>query len=320
MSSLSGHEIEIVRALSAAEVPEELIKQSDIKSLIDSLVSSQDEMSTTSTRLNSLRDRQKNSNFLSNWWNDTDDDVQDAALDLSIKLSSLNRHSSQLLIVNTAISKVLADQQGILLIQQKLLEAQAAQLEDQNTSILDHQLDLKNQQNALLETNRELRETQIAAQAQAEQFMACLLKVRLIEQSMEAAAQSVRADMIAGLEALNAQFAERLSTGFAEQSMAQDTLKRNLTLYATRNRDATLAVVEERCGALEGTLSRTEEQHRQGAMLHQQAQASLAEQLRLIKTEIELIAQSTKVRGRILVGLSIMVVFTALIPLALRFF
>lgn len=319
MSSLSGHEIEIVQALSAAEVPEELIKQSDIKSLINSLVTSQDDMSTSSSRLNNLRNRQKNSNFLSNWWNDTDDDIQDAALDLSIKLSSLNRHSSQLLIVNTAISKVLADQQGILLTQQKLLEAQAAQLEDQNTSILDQQLDLKNQQGALLETNRELRETQMAAQAQAEQFMACLLKVKLIEQSMEAAAQSVRADLTTGLQALDIQFAERLSAEIAEQSLARETLKRNLTLYVSKSREATLAAAEERCAALEGALSRAEEQRLQVLKVHEREQALLDEQVTRFKAELENATQSGETKIRLVAALSTIAILIALVPVVLRF-
>ena len=62
--------------------------------------------------------------------------MQDAQLDLNKSIGRLTQTSSQLLIVNTAISKVLNDQQHILLEQQNMLKSQADTLGEQNNQIL----------------------------------------------------------------------------------------------------------------------------------------------------------------------------------------
>lgn len=52
---------------------------------------------------------------MGNWWDDRGEKIQDAQLDLNQTVGRLTAKSSQLLIVNTAISKVLTDQRRILL-------------------------------------------------------------------------------------------------------------------------------------------------------------------------------------------------------------
>jgi hypothetical protein len=94
-----------------------------------------------SDRLEALRKEEKK--YL-NWLYDRDDKVQDAQLDLNKSIGRLTQTSSQLLIVNTAISKVLNDQQHILLEQQTMLKSQADTLGEQNNQILLSKSFLKN--------------------------------------------------------------------------------------------------------------------------------------------------------------------------------
>ncbi|WGV19913.1 hypothetical protein QIY50_21785 [Pseudomonas putida] len=146
MSSLKGKEIQIVTALSQADLSESVIGGSCVKQLITAVVDAQNQAKSANDALQRARSEKSSQNILSNWWNNTEDKIKDAQLTLSTEIANLNRHSSQLLIFNTAVSKVLCDQQDILLSQQQRLEAQAAQLRAQNVQILEQQEQLASQQ------------------------------------------------------------------------------------------------------------------------------------------------------------------------------
>lgn len=158
MSSLAGREIQIVNALSSADLPESLIGQSCVKELIRAVRDAQQDASSAAKRLAQARSTKTNSNAISNWWNNTEDKVKDAQLNLTTTVANLNRHSSQLLIFNTAISKVLCNQQDILLRQQKVLEEQAENLRRQNHDIFNHQKALEVQQEKISKANQGLME------------------------------------------------------------------------------------------------------------------------------------------------------------------
>ncbi|MEW3673737.1 hypothetical protein QOZ77_31500, partial [Pseudomonas aeruginosa] len=93
-----------------------------------------------------------------------------------------NRHSSQLLIFNTAISKVLCDQQKVLLRQQEMLEEQAEQLKLQNQEILEHQKKLQIQQEAIREANQGLMEAKGVTADQARKLVGCVQRVEATEE------------------------------------------------------------------------------------------------------------------------------------------
>lgn len=139
VNNSNNQELQIVQALSTVKVPEKVLKSSNIQGLIDEIDSKKDAVKSNAERLDGLRKDKEKNNFFMNWWDDRDDHIQDAQLKLSTSIGYLTKHSSDLLIVNTAISKVLIDQQQILLRQQDLLEQQANGLAEQNQKILDQQ-------------------------------------------------------------------------------------------------------------------------------------------------------------------------------------
>lgn len=182
MSSLTGKEIQIVNALSSADLPEKIIGESCVKELISAVVNAQQEANSAASRLETVRFLKDNRNAISNWWNNTEDSVKDAQLRLSTTVANLNRHSSQLLIFNTAISKVLCDQQDVLLRQQRILEEQAEQLKQQNLGILTQQKALEEQQVEIAKANQGLLEAKGVSAEQARNLVGCVQRVEAAEE------------------------------------------------------------------------------------------------------------------------------------------
>jgi hypothetical protein len=181
MSSLTGKELQIVSALSSADLPEAIIGDSCVKQLISSVVGAQKQARTATDKLQQARNEKSSQNMFSSWWNNTEDKIKDAQLNLTTSISNLNRHSSQLLIFNTAISKVLWDQQDILLKQQKILEEQADQLKSQNQDILSQQKELEIQQGEISKANRGLMEAKGVTAEQAQLLVGCVQRVEAAE-------------------------------------------------------------------------------------------------------------------------------------------
>ncbi|MEE4093657.1 hypothetical protein V2I59_08910 [Pseudomonas viridiflava] len=181
MSSLTGKELQIVTALSQADLSESVIGGSCVKQLISAVVDAQSQTKSANDTLQRARSEKNSQNVLSNWWNNTEDNIKDAQLALTTEISNLNRHSSQLLIFNTAVSKVLCDQQDILVTQQRRLEGQATQLRDQNVQILDQQQKLAVQQEEIRATNQGLLEAKGLTAAQARDLIGCVQRVEAAE-------------------------------------------------------------------------------------------------------------------------------------------
>lgn len=181
MSSLTGKEIQIVTALSSINFSENLIDSSNIKDLIKKLTDANQKTQNVTENLQKIRQEREESNFLSNWWNNAEDKIKDAQIDLSTSVANLNKHSSQLLIFNTAISKILLDQQQLLLQQQKLLEQQAGDLKQQNSKIFQHQKDLQQQQEEISKANQGLLEAKGITSEQAQKLIRCVQRVEATE-------------------------------------------------------------------------------------------------------------------------------------------
>lgn len=181
MSSLTGKELQIVTALSQADLSESVIGGSCVKQLISAVVDAQSQTKSANDALQKARSEKNSQSVLSNWWNNTEDNIKDAQLALTTEISNLNRHSSQLLIFNTAVSKVLCDQQDILLNQQRRLEGQANQLRDQNVQILDQQQQLAAQQEGIRAANQGLLEARGITAVQARDLIGCVQRVEAAE-------------------------------------------------------------------------------------------------------------------------------------------
>ncbi|HDS1693021.1 hypothetical protein [Pseudomonas putida] len=184
-------DLQIVEAFSSVSVPEQIIRQSNIRELVQGMTDAQASVQSTTSKLERARREQKEGNFLGNWWNDRDDAVQDAQLDLNKSIGSLTQKSSQLLIVNTAISKILHDQQGVLLQQQNILKGQTDTLQTQNSKILSQQRLLEQQQREINAANEGLMQAKGISQEQAKKLVGCVVRVSDAEKAIHQANQDL---------------------------------------------------------------------------------------------------------------------------------
>jgi len=238
-------ELQIVQAFSSISVPEKVIRDSNIKELVQEMLGKQSAVQGSADRLERLRQEKRDGNFLGNWWNDRDDKVQDAQLDLSASIGRLTETSSRLLVVNTAISKVLSDQQNILLKQQRALEEQAKELKSQNEKILDQQQQLAKQQQKINAANKGLMEAKGLTQAQAEKLVGCVVRVSEAERKIELANEQLRKAMRNEMQASLAQCAAWVDAAHAEFSQAQAEYERKIQeLLATNMRQTQKALAQ----------------------------------------------------------------------------
>lgn len=211
MSASHPQELQIIQAFSMVTVPERILRDSNVKELIRSMIDEQDKVQKNAHNLDQARQEKKEGNFIGNWWNDRDDKVQEAQLDLSTSIGHLTQKSSQLLVVNTAISKVLSDQQNILLAQQDLLKQQTTKLEEQNKKILDQQLRLEKQQKDINAANEGLLSAKGVTQEQAQKLVGCVVRVTQAEQKIDEANAEMRAAVASRLDATSAQCADSVA-------------------------------------------------------------------------------------------------------------
>lgn len=229
MSSANKQEMAIIQAFSSVDVPERIIRESNIKELIIGMSADQDSVQSDARRLERLRKEKKEGNFIGNWWNDRDDEVQDAQIDLNKSIGRLTQKSSQLLIVNTAVSKILNDQQNILLNQQNILKQQTQTLEEQNHRILHQQNRLSEQQKEINAANQGLMEAKGLTQEQARKLVGCVVQVTQAEQKIETANEALRTLLNQQLQASVAQCTGTLKQGFAEQTERHSALEKQLS-------------------------------------------------------------------------------------------
>lgn len=240
MDNVQNQERQIVYALSNITVSKKILDLPDIKALKEELEDAQ----TNENRLDRLRQEKKEGNFLSNWLNDRDEKIEEAQLDLSRSVSRLTQKSSQLLIFNTAISKVLAEQQGFLEAQQGMLMAQAERIEDQNARIFEQQELLSKQQTEINEANRGLMEAKGITQEQAQKLVGCVNRVTESEDKIAAANRALREEieqrLVVGVEdcvthlnkSLDA-YGQQLST--FKQVMSENLVTQSVKLTAELN-------------------------------------------------------------------------------------
>lgn len=222
----STHEQQVVQAFSAIAIPEQIVRDSNIRELIAGMVAETNSVKEESGRLERLRREQKEGNFISNLWNDRDDKVKAAQLDLNQAMGRLTQRSAQLLVVNTAISKVLSDQQIVLLKQQGLLEEQANQLKLQNEQILEQQVQLAETQKGLNAANQGLMEAKGVTAEQAVKLIGCVTRVEAAESKIDAANAALRSALVDDMQSVVAQCGELVSGALVELRSSQQEFER----------------------------------------------------------------------------------------------
>jgi hypothetical protein len=228
MTILNKQEIQIIQAFSSVDIPERIFRESNIKELIQSMTAEQDTVQSDARRLERLRQEKKDGNFIGNFFYDRDDKVQDAQIDLNKSIGRLTQKSSQLLIVNTAISKVLSDQQRILLDQQHTLKHQTDTLQEQNCKIFEQQKLLEKQQQDINRANQGLMEAKGLTQEQAQRLVGCVKQVAEAEDRISTANQALRSGVQDYLNNSVKQCLESLNTGFTDQKQRYADLQQEV--------------------------------------------------------------------------------------------
>lgn len=304
MTTSTKHELQIVQAFSQFDLPEKILRESDVPGLIRGIAAERDAVQDSNRRVESLRNEKKEGNFLTNWWNDRDDKVQDAQIDLNQSIGRLTQKSAQLLVVNTAISKVLNDQQHILLRQQDMLKQQADKLAQQNLQIREHQEQLEDAQRDINLANQGLMEAKGVTQEQAQQLIGCVVRVTEAEKKVEASNRELRAatekrldDALAAqsdrirceIEQLTSR-AEDLKAGFEQQlrdvvqSVRENSAAQDATFGQLRE---SISAQLDRCGT---AVAATE----QKLKLVQDATADALNRLQSIERESSLTLQAQR--------------------------
>lgn len=191
MDPTKKQELIIVNAISEITIPNDAFENSEFKEIISNYKEAQKKVSTSLNDVETARKRVKEGNFLGNWWHKRKDNLQDAQLDLNKSVGLLTKQSSDLILFNTAISKVLVSQQNVLHEQQKLLSEQASELDAQNKSIEEHQIKLSRQQEEIIKANNGLLEAKGLTRDQAEKLVGCVKRVEAAEQKMELSNQEL---------------------------------------------------------------------------------------------------------------------------------
>jgi hypothetical protein len=261
VNGLNNQELQIVQAFSSVNVPEEIFKACNMKELIHGMISDQDMVKSNTRNLDRLRDEKKDGNFITNWWDNRDDGIQDAQIDLSKSIGHLTDKSSQLLIVNTAISKFLNHQQQILLQQQNLLAEQTNELKNQNIKILNQQKVLEQQQKEINAANQGLLEAKGITQEQAQKLVGCVVRVTETEKKLELSNQELRnkveqhnADLKQDLQMLYQAVLERINA----QDAATQQLQENLAQQFETQQQDILAIVDQNSQGVYGAVAAIE--------------------------------------------------------------
>ena len=148
--------LQIVQAFSEVDVPDSLYKESNVARLVKNVKAMQEDVKSSNDKLGDLRTEKEKQAWYEGWsllGDSTEDKIQDEHLNLNRRMATLAQHSSELLVVNTALSKVLCDQQRLLLDQQGTLARQAEDIEEQNGRIQEGQEQLAEFQALQLASN-----------------------------------------------------------------------------------------------------------------------------------------------------------------------
>lgn len=236
MTLPNKRELQIIQAASLVDVPEHIMRESGIEDLLQAMFAEQDAVQSSEQRLGSLRQKKKEGNVLSNWWNGLDNKVQNAQLDLNQSIGRLTQTTSQLLIFNTAVSKVLNGQQRTLQEQQHSLKSQTDTLEEQNQKILEQQRVLEKQQTEINKVNQGLLDATGITQDQALKLVGCVTLVTEAEKKIDVANQEMRFALEQHLHDSIVQCIDRLNAGFAEQDHRHAELERHITdVFSTQS-------------------------------------------------------------------------------------
>ncbi|MGK5035434.1 hypothetical protein [Janthinobacterium sp. LB3P118] len=176
--------MQIVEAFSNVTVPDDILRNSNVPQMVEDMRSTKKRLETSEERLSQLRREKNDGNFISNIWNDRSDQIDDAKDNVNNEFRKLGVLSSNLLILNTAMAKIMNGQQKALQGQQIALDHQASDIKKQNSNIKEHQELHANTLREFSKVVDSLKETKSLTQAQAIDLIKCAQKLAESEKSM----------------------------------------------------------------------------------------------------------------------------------------
>jgi len=133
----------VVREMSQITVPKDVLKQIDMRSLIEGLKTDYDKLGD----LKVARQKHEDRNPFSRWWNS--DELEGAQLDAAELQASFSKKLGQLMVISIEQSKLLTQQQNSIQEQQNKIKKQATELASANVQLDEQQQEQMQQQQKL---------------------------------------------------------------------------------------------------------------------------------------------------------------------------
>jgi myosin heavy subunit len=285
-TDLALSEMHVVEAFSNLVVPEEVLRNSNVPKMVNDMRASQLKLESSEKRLARLREEKKDGNFLSNMWNERNDQIEDAESNLNGEFRKLGALSSNLLILNTAMAKIMNGQQRALQEQQVALNHQARDIKAQNGQLKEHQELHANTLREFTKVVEALKEAKSLTQTQAVELMKCAQKVADSEKNMLESHGRLMGEVEERLRLIGSDWSKSVATRLAEfddvhiavekrleQRLAASDADASYNFTAAQAHRHELDKKLESMAAREALLSRELEKQRKDMRAHQTVHA-----------------------------------------------
>ncbi|CAE1136370.1 hypothetical protein [Xanthomonas euroxanthea] len=215
----ASQELMIVRAVASVDLPQNLDNLGRVGALVKRMGEEGRTLRRKANELEKARQEKRDGNLIGNLFKGRQEAMEDAQMDLNTAIGNLTASTSELLVINTALSKVLHIQQEALHDQQEQLESQAIEIREQNVQILQQQEEQARQQEQIILVSEGILEAKGLTQEQALKLVGCVERVTIAEQALKLEVQRLKMDV-----------EERLATSSVHTATQMSVLQDSLTL------------------------------------------------------------------------------------------
>lgn len=207
MSSITDEELRIIEALSSVNIPDEVFRNSNISYLVDDMIKDQTAVDLNSKKLAQLFLSNQEEGVVSQGVEANISPLQEKSTHLKELIENLEKKSSQLLIINITLSKVINDQQKNLLSQKNQLIEQQQQVDT---------------------FGQRLVETETIVKKQTKELADFSLQLLKNEKKIEDSSNALIWDLEQKIYDSNEQCLDQLNAGFAEQQEFYNTFEQEI--------------------------------------------------------------------------------------------
>lgn len=207
MSSITDEELRIIEALSSVNIPDEVFRNSNISYLVDDMIKDQTAVDLNSKKLAQSFLSNQEEGVVSQGVEANISPLQEKSTHLKELIENLEKKSSQLLIINITLSKVINDQQKNLLSQKNQLIEQQQQVDT---------------------FGQRLVETETIVKKQTKELADFSLQLLKNEKKIEDSSNALIWDLEQKIYDSNEQCLDQLNAGFAEQQEFYNTFEQEV--------------------------------------------------------------------------------------------